>query len=241
MRQLPLGVRIPDRAVFATFLPARNVQAVQQLTRLARGHAAGTAWVCGAHGSGKSHLLQAVCVQASETMRAGYFPLRELGAFGVDVLEGLPQLDCLCLDDLDSVIGDSLVSGEWERTLFGILREIEERGARLIAAAATPPALVKWSLPDLGSRMSASSVFQLRALDEAEQQEALKLRAHARGFELPDETARWLLRRFPRDMRTLYELLDTLDEAALVAQRRLTVPFIRTVLSEQETARTPSS
>jgi DnaA family protein len=31
-------------------------------------------------------------------------------------------------------------------------------------------------------------------------------------------------------MRTLYHLLDTLDEAALAAQRRLTVPFIREVL-----------
>ena len=31
-------------------------------------------------------------------------------------------------------------------------------------------------------------------------------------------------------MRTLYQLLDTLDEAALTAQRRLTVPFIRDVL-----------
>jgi DnaA family protein len=229
MRQLALGVRIPDRAVFATFLPARNVQAVQHLSRLALGHSAGTAWLCGAPGSGKSHLLQAVCVQASETMRAGYFPLAELGKLGVGVLEGLPQLDCLCLDDLDSVSGNP----EWERTLFGILREIEERGARLVAAAATPPALVKWSLADLGSRLSASSVFQLRALDEGEQQEALKLRAHIRGFELPDETARWLQRRFPRDMRTLYELLDTLDEAALVAQRRLTVPFIRSVLRDR--------
>lgn len=215
--------------MFATFLPARNAQAVQQLTRLARGHAAGTAWLCGPHGSGKTHLLQAVCVQASETMRAGYFPLRELGSLGVGVLDGLPQLDCLCLDDLDAVTGNL----EWERTLFGILREIEERGGRLIAAAQTPPALVAWALPDLGSRMSASTVFQLRALDESEQQEVLKLRAHVRGFELPDETARWLLRRFPRDTRTLYELLDTLDEAALVAQRRLTVPFIRSVLQDR--------
>jgi hypothetical protein len=32
-------------------------------------------------------------------------------------------------------------------------------------------------------------------------------------------------------MGSLYELLDTLDEAALVAQRRLTIPFIREVLS----------
>jgi hypothetical protein len=30
----------------------------------------------------------------------------------------------------------------------------------------------------------------------------------------------------------MYELLDTLDEASLVAQRRLTVPFIRSVLKE---------
>ena len=184
MRQLPLGVRIRDRAVFATFLPARNGQAVQQLMRLAHGHAAGTAWVCGPTGSGKTHLLQAACVQASESMRAGYFPLREVGALGAGVLEGVPQLDCLCLDDLDAVTGNV----EWERTLFGVLREIEERGARLIASAASPPALIPWSLPDLGSRMAASTVFQLRALDESEQQEALKLRAHTRGFELPDET-----------------------------------------------------
>ena len=54
--------------------------------------------------------------------------------------------------------------------------------------------------------------------------------ARLRGLELPDETWQWLQRRLPRDMRSLYELLDTLDEAALAAQRRLTVPFIRDVL-----------
>lgn len=230
MQQLPLGVRIPDRAVFATFLPARNAEATEHLARLARGEAAGAAWVCGPAGAGKSHLLQAACVQASETMRAGYFPLRELRALGVEVLEGASQLDCLCLDDVDAVTG----ALEWERTFFSILRDIEERGGRLIASAASPPSLVQWALPDLGSRFTASLVFQLRPLDEGEQQEALKLRAHTRGFELPDETSRWLKRRFPRDMRALYELLDALDEAALVAQRRLTVPFIRSVLRDQD-------
>ena len=230
MRQLPLGVRIPDRAVFATFLPARNAQATEHLSRLARGEISGTAWVCGPQGAGKSHLLQAASVQASETMRAAYFPLGQLHSLGVGVLEGAGQLDCLCVDDVDAALGDI----EWERALFGILREIEERGSRLIVSAAIPPSLVPWALPDLGSRLNASMVFQLRALDEAEQQEALRLRAHTRGFELPDETSRWLQRRFPRDMRALYGLLDTLDEAALIAQRRLTVPFIRSVLQEKD-------
>jgi DnaA family protein len=226
MQQLPLGVRLPDRAVFASFLPARNGQAVDHLRQVAEAQLAGTTWLCGPQGAGKTHLLQAVCAWANTRMSAAYVPLRELGKLGVGVLDGLRQLECLCLDDLDEVAGQL----EWERELFGLWGEIEESGGRLVTAAQAPPALLQWALPDMGSRFSASAVFQLRVLDEAEQQAALQLRARLRGFELPEETSRWLQRRYPRDMKRLYELLDTLDEAALVAQRRLTVPFIREVL-----------
>jgi len=135
----------------------------------------------------------------------------------------------VCIDDLEQIVGQI----EWERALFGIVREAEDSGARIVVAASSPPSLLAWALPDLGSRLAASVVFQLRALDESEQQEALQLRARLRGFELPEETSRWLQRRFPRDMRALYGILDTLDEAALVAQRKLTVPFIRSVLREE--------
>jgi DnaA-homolog protein len=226
MRQLPLGVRIPDRAVFASFLPARNAEAFEHLKRLAEGPLPGIVWLCGPAGSGKTHLLQAACAVTGTSMRAGYVPLAELAALGSGVLEGMLQLQCLCLDDLQVVAGQL----EWERAIFGLFCEAEENGGQLLVAALAPPALIPWALPDLGSRFAASAVFQLRALDEVEQQAALQLRARARGFTLPDETARWLQRHFPRDMRRLYELLDTLDEAALVAQRRLTVPFIREVL-----------
>jgi DnaA family protein len=228
MQQLPLGVRIPDRAVFGTYFPARNTQALEHLLLVADGHRTETTWLCGPHGTGKTHLLQAACVQASERAQSAYYPMRELSKLGVEVLEDVPQLDCLCLDDMEAITGKR----DWERALFVVLREMQERGARLVMSAEVPPSLIQWSLPDLGSRCAASAIFQLRVLDEEEQQEALKLRARVRGVELPDDTARWLQRRFPRDMGTLYELLDTLDEAALVAQRRLTVPFIRTVLKE---------
>jgi DnaA family protein len=228
VQQLPLGVRIPDRAVFASFLPARNAEAVAYLSRICGGELTGVVWLCGAAGCGKTHLLQASCARAGETLRAGYFPLRQLAPLGVEALEGLGQLECLCIDDMEEVVGQI----KWERALFAVVREAQESGARLVVSATSPPALLQWSLADLGSRLAASAIFQLRALDEAEQQQALQLRARLRGFDLPDETSRWLLRRFPRDMHTLYEILDTLDEAALVAQRRLTVPFIRSVLRE---------
>jgi len=46
-------------------------------------------------------------------------------------------------------------------------------GGRLVVAASGPPAWVVFNLPDLASRMAASSVYQVRALDEADQAEAL--------------------------------------------------------------------
>lgn len=228
MRQLPLGVRLQDRAVFASFLAGSNLEAVEHVRALALGASGGVAWLSGPSGAGKTHLLQAACVAAGESLRVGYFPLAELGPLGSGVLDGWAEIECLCLDDVHVVAGQI----EWERALFALFCGMEDRGGRLLAAASSPPALLAWALPDLGSRFAASAVFQLRVLDEAEQREALTLRAKLRGLELPQETARYLQRRFPRDMRTLYELLDTLDEAAIVAQRRLTVPFIRSVLQQ---------
>jgi DnaA family protein len=233
MRQIPLGVRLPDRAVFASFLPARNTEAVAHARSIAAGEARGILWLCGPEAAGKTHLLQAVCAAAGERVRAGFVPLAQIAPLGAGVLDGLAQLGCLCLDDFDRVVGRL----EWERAVFGLLRELEEGGGALLVAARPPPALLSWALPDLGSRLAAGAVFQLRALDESEQQAALQLRARLRGLELPEETWRWLRRRYPRDMSALYELLDTLDEAALSAQRRLTVPFIREVL--QAAARQP--
>ena len=229
MQQLPLGVRLADRAVFESFLPARNAEALQHVRRAAAGEV-GLSWLCGPPGAGKTHLLQALCAAAGRTRRAAYLPLTQLADLGVELLSGLPSLQCLALDDVDAVLGQI----EWERALFTLVREAAERGGALVMAARNPPALIGWALADLGSRCAAAAVLPLRPLDEAEQQEALRLRARLRGLELPEETSRWLQRRYPRDMHRLYELLDTLDEAALAAQRRLTVPFIREVLARTE-------
>jgi len=103
-------------------------------------------------------------------------------------------------------------------------------GGLLVATRAAPSAL-PFDLPDLVSRLGAGLVYQLRPADEEYSLQALQLRAGQRGFELPDDTARYLLKRMPRDLPALMSLLERLDSASLVAQRRLTVPFVKSVLS----------
>ena len=223
MQQMPLGVRLQDRAVFASFHAGHNAQAVDWLQRFVQPGGLGVGWLQGGAGSGKSHLLQAVCAQLPGS---GYFPLNELAALGPGVLEGAELLSAVCLDDLQRVAGNAA----WEAALFRLYVEVDLRGGRLLLAADQSPAQLPFGLPDLASRYAAAPLFALQPLDEAQQRDALRLRAQLRGLELPEDTALYLQRRFPRAMATLQGLLDTLDVASLAEQRRLTLPFIRDVL-----------
>ncbi len=66
MRQLPLGVRLPDRALFASFLPARNAEALEHARRVAAGEVAGLTWLCGPRGAA----ARRTCCRRSAAPRA---------------------------------------------------------------------------------------------------------------------------------------------------------------------------
>jgi DnaA family protein len=229
MRQLTLGVQLKERATFASFLTARNIELVAHLQHVAAARTASATWIAGAHTAGKSHLLQAVCAALPAGARAAYLPLEALLPFGPGALDGADDLELACYDDVQVIAG----LPDWEQRLFSLWQRALERGTTLLFAARENPAYVAYGLPDLKSRLASSVVFPVRELNDEEQIQALNLRAHLRGFELPAETARYLQQRFPRDMRTLCEILDTLDDAAFVAQRRITVPFIRDVIGKK--------
>jgi DnaA family protein len=233
MKQLALGVRLRADAVFESFWPGPNGEIVAAL----RTPGGAPLWLWGASGSGKTHLLQAVCAAAGEAKSgapAAYFPLALPHALPPEALAGFERTRVLCVDDVDAVAGDLA----WEEALFRLFNEASELGTRLIFAAAGPPRQPDWRLEDWGSRAAACVVYQLRELDDDGRIEALRLRAAQRGLQLPYETSEYLLKRMPRDMRSLFEILDQLDEASLVAQRRLTIPFIRDAL--EKLARTKS-
>ena len=222
VKQLALGVKWRADAVFESFWAGPNAELIAAL----RTPDAPALWLWGASGAGKTHLLQAVCGAAAET--AAYFPLARAFALPPEALAGFEQSRVLCIDDVDAVAGDL----KWETTLFRLFNEAAELRTRLIFAAAAPPRQPDWRLDDWRSRAASCVVYQLRDLDDADRMEALRLRAAQRGLQLPDETSEYLLKRVPRDLRSLFEVLDRLDEASLAAQRRLTIPFIRDALEK---------
>ena len=221
MQQLPLGVRLHDRATYASFLTGANAQALVVLRGMEDGRG-GMLWLHGPTGSGKSHLLQAWC---ADRRGSAYLPLAQLRELGPAVLEGADRLSGVALDDAGIVAGEDF----WEEALFRLYNDCDAAQVPLVIGDAAPASASPWRLADLRSRFGAIVHLALQGLDEAGQRAALQLHAAQRGLELPEEAAQYMQRRFPRDMHSLYALLDRLDAAALREQRRLTVPFIRQV------------
>ncbi|MGI9305574.1 MAG: HdaA/DnaA family protein, partial [Gammaproteobacteria bacterium] len=73
-------------------------------------------------------------------------------------------------------------------------------------------------------------VFRLHLLDDEQKLATLRARAAHLGLELPLEAAEYLMKNCPRDLGRLLGIVDELDHASLAAQRRITVPFIKSVL-----------
>ena len=166
------------------------------------------------------------------------------------ITEGFVHWDAIDVCYRDEVVrsGGHGFSGIARRRLLQILQErcvelgIELRfetevegheqfaDSDLVVAADGPPAGLVFGLPDLASRLKSGATFRVHALDDEGRLCALQMRARFRGFELPDETGRYLLARVGRGVAELFQLLDQLDRAALAAQKQLTIPFVRQVL-----------
>jgi DnaA family protein len=229
MQQLPLPVRLRTSSVFSGYLAGPNASVVQSLYQQ-QFTASPVVFVYGQVATGKTHLLQALCVEAGRRRQiAAYFSADDLLRYGPELLKGSSQYSFLCIDDVDKV----LAQATWDRALFSVYRDFEEGGGKLVLSATQSPSSCLIPLADLRSRLLAGMMLHLQPLEEQQQMDALRLHATQRGLELPDETIQYLQRRLPRDMATLCNFLDELDIASLAAQRKLTVPFVKQVLDSR--------
>ncbi|MDQ2069446.1 DnaA regulatory inactivator Hda [Natronospira bacteriovora] len=227
--QLPLGIELSVESRLEDFFQGDNVAAVSASRAMAAGEMTGCLFLAGPPASGKTHLLQGSCHHAHALKRqAAYLPLRQPALRSPDLLAGWESFELVCIDDLETVAG----LRDWERALFRLFEGLKEQGGGLLVTAAALPGGLGLALPDLASRLASGPVYQLASLDDEDRVRALKKRLAQRGLALPDDSARWLMRRARRDMHTLMDLADRLDRLSLSAQRRLTIPFLREVLPE---------
>lgn len=228
--QIPLELRLDPRLDFAQFYPGGNDEIVAALSRSAEGEGEPFLLLWGPEGHGKTHLVHAVGGRAHEHGRTvAYVPLRDSARLPPEVLEGIEAYDLVCLDDVDAIAGDA----RWEEAVLHAFNRLRQRERQLIVTSTASPNQLPIVLPDLKSRLGWGMALHLQPLDDAGKLAALTRRARHMGLDLPTAVGQFLLAHCPRDLPSLWALLDRLDQGSLAAQRPLTIPFVKTLLRDK--------
>ena len=227
VKQLPLSVTFREDAVFDDFLPGDNAQTVGALRHALARLDDHLLYLWGAPGSGLSHLLQAsVHELQTQGLEGVYLPVAECIDYGTEALEGLDELDVVALDDIDLITGRP----DWEEAVFHLFNRLRDTGRVLMVTSHSSPLHQSIELPDLKSRLSWGLTFQVQPLSDEQKMDWLIWKARRRGLTLEPDVAAFLINRVARSMNVLVEAFDKLDQHSLAEKRRLTIPFVKSVL-----------
>jgi DnaA family protein len=228
LAQIPFQFGNNQQHDLNSFLPGENQNLLKLLNSITKNELHHCIYLWGASGTGKTHLLQAVCKQANElNLHVAYIPLKQLHDISVEILHDLGELDIVCIDDLESISGQL----EWQQGLTWLYNELRDNEHSLIISANISPINILLEIEDLKSRLGWDQVYQIKPADDQLKIKILKQKARGRSFDLGDDVIEFLIRRVDRDLVSLINILDQIDHASLAAKRKVTIPFVKSLIS----------
>jgi DnaA family protein len=229
--QLPLKFEFRANHTFEDYFPGNNIEVVDLLKKFANGEGEEFIFLWGKSGYGKSHLLHACCQKAfQKDLSSFYVDLAEIKSVDPELFVGLESFEVVCLDNVDRLSGRE----DWELALFNFYNRHRDLHRRLLISASVTSDSLPFKLPDLRTRINWGLTLKINAFDDANKIAALSYKAHQKGFEIPLQTARYLLTRYDRKLSSLWTMLDKLDVASLAAKRKLTIPFLKEIMDQEE-------
>lgn len=227
--QLLLPVTLNPRLSFDTFVePQKSSGLITSVLKEGIDDATFSFFlIVGGNDVGKSHILNACCHYANKIGKTSMLmPMEQVVGLPTEIIDGLDNVDVLCIDDLNLVLKDK----DWQVAIFNLFNSMQQNNSTLIISANALPTELQISLPDLASRMQWGTLFQLAGLNNEEKIRALVRHANDMSFELPEEVAKLMLNRLPRKMSFLMQALNLLSRQTIEKKRKVTVPFAKDVL-----------
>ncbi len=224
--QIPLQLMPRRDNRFDEFVSGPNHAVVEALKHM-QDEPGSHIFLYGGEGSGKTHLLNALCHETRERQgRAFYLALKRVPKDAITSLQGLEKLDLVCVDDLHVIAGDDA----WEEALFHCFNRIKEANGRLLVSSRKRLSALCLGLPDLASRLSWGLRLPLLPLEDDDKLAVINLYSNTLGYSLPGDVQQYLLKHHDRSMAALIRTVEQLHRAALTSKRRITVPLAREVL-----------
>ena len=170
----------------------------------------------GPEGSGKSHLARVFAARHDATVLQAEALPADLHPQTATVVEDMDRLPPAA-----------------EAAMFHLHNHLAAHRLPLLMTARTPPARWAIALPDLASRMHATTPASIDAPDDALLQALLMKLFADRQLTLSPEVAAYLLPRIERSFAGAQRIVEDLDAAALAEKRAIGVRLAAQVLDKQ--------
>ncbi len=217
-RQQLLDLKPEQIPSLENFIPGRNRELLGRLKAMARPDSLDAVYLWGPPGCGRSHLLVAVANLAEERR-----PCLALTAAQVDDGLHLAPGGLLIVDDVHEL------TDAGQSSLFKTFNAARLTGLSMLMSGPVPPRELQLR-EDLRTRIGQALIFEIKPLTDEEKSAALQRHALMRGMRMDEGLLQYLLRHGRRDLPSLMNVLDTLDNASLEQQRPPTLPLLREVM-----------
>ncbi len=224
-RQLALQIQINERASLNNFFVSKNnIKTIQILKNILLSSNKGTQVFIDDLGSnGKSYLLQALCNDFSNSNNSSiYIPIQKAIKLDPSILEGISQLNLICIDDVDQIN-----KREWEIALFNLINECYEKECFLLLAGRINKLEV---IPDLVSRIKKMETLRLEPINDDELFEATLAISKNLNIEISDKNMNYLINNSKRDIKTIFRILSQLEKVSLERKKSIGLNLIKEVI-----------
>lgn len=226
-QQLLLGIKPETPPRLDNFVAGANDELVSRLAAVADTQGAGSLYLWGLKGCGKSHLLAATAAAAH--------PRRPVLHRAASATGGELALDAgtlLIIDDVEALSADAQIA------VFRAFNDARLLKLDLLLSGSEPPLRLPLR-EDLRTRIGQSLIYEVKALTDDEKSAALQQHAQERGMVMDASVLNYLLRHGRRDLPSLMVMLDALDHASLEFKRPPTLPLLRELMQTALELETP--
>ena len=167
-------------------------------------------YLYGGAGTGKSHLLTAICDSYLEVGKSAIkVSLLELLDAPIEAITSLEMYDLVALDDIEAISGVP----HWQKAVFHLINNNNEGGGQLVFSSRFAPIELKLELPDLQSRLTqAVSVRVPSGQSYADRLALLTSVMERKGVHFDPQIIDYLLMHGPTKTSTLLQSLEQLEK-----------------------------
>lgn len=183
-------------------------------------------YLYGEKSTGCSHLAKASCVY-HQSLQSIYLPLSTLKFLDRSMLEGVAQIDLICVEDIDHLAGNQ----SQQLILFDLINICVSHNISMLITAHIKPQRMECWLPDLRTRLQAMCNWEMPTLSDDDKAKILIDWLKKQNMSLDIDVIHYAFKHVDRDLSVIKALLESFLKHCMKVKKGANIRSLREFLS----------